>query len=88
MPLIFFFTISDYNWPFSFQKSFEKKTKFRAPQRKSMRILIVLAALRQGQFHLEDLRTGSASEFRENYAKKRTAKCENVKKKMWKTLKT
>lgn len=46
-----------------------------------MRILIVLAALRQGQFHLEDLRTGSASEFRENYAKKRTAKCENVKKK-------
>lgn len=46
-----------------------------------MRILIVLAALRQGQFYLEDLRTGSASEFRENYAKKRTAKCENVKKK-------
>lgn len=54
-----------------------------------MRILIVLAALRQGQFHLEDLRTGSASEFRENYAKKRTAKCENVKikkkcEKLWK----
>lgn len=49
-----------------------------------MRISIVLSVRSgQGQFYLEDLRTGSASEFRENgkkKAKKRSAKCErNVK---------